>query len=102
MTQIPVDKAQELLAAWVDEVIMPKSTPVQKAMITLALLQRGPDLASMLQPLADSKGFINSDNLIAALDKAGGSITIPYLNWVFDRDDLDKLIEKAKVMYGNQ
>ena len=43
-----------------------------------------------------------SDNLIAALDKAGGSITIPYLNWVFDRDDLNKLIEKAKVMYGNQ
>ena len=42
------------------------------------------------------------DNLIAALDKAGGSITIPYLNWVFDRDDLNKLIEKAKVMYGNQ
>ena len=54
----------------------------------------------MLKPLADPDGYINSDNLVSAFDKAGGSITIPTLNWVFDREDLDKLIDKAKI-YGN-
>lgn len=100
MVRIPIAKAQEIITAWADEVIMPKSSPIQKLVITLALLQKGPELAAMLKPLADPDGYINSDNLVSAFDKAGGSITIPTLNWVFDREDLDKLIDKAKI-YGN-
>ncbi len=98
--KIPVNKLQEIVAAWIDDVIMPKSSPTQKMIITFALLQKGPEITQMLSPLADADGMIDSDNLIKAFEKGGSSITIPVINWVFDRADLDKLIEKAQA-YGN-
>lgn len=98
--KIPVNKLQEIVAAWLDEVIMPKSSPAQKMIITFALLQKGPEIVQRLSLLADADGMIESDNLIKAFDKGGSSITIPIINWVFDKEDLTKLIEKAQA-YGS-
>lgn len=93
---IPVSKVQEIVTAWLDEVIMPKSSGMQKFGITLFLLQKGPEMADKVKLFADSNGFIESDNLSASLIKAGGKLIIPGINWEFDEDDLAKLIEKAK------
>lgn len=50
----------------------------------------------MLQPLADKDGYLDLDHVAVALEKAGGSIELPYINWVFDKDDLSRLTELAK------
>ena len=93
--QVSVNDALPLVSKWIDNVVMPKSTTMQKFVITFALLQRGPALAEMLRPLADKDGMIELNNLKVALEKAGGSIELPYIGWRFDQDDLDKLMELA-------
>ena len=85
-----------LLTKWVDEVMMPRSTGLQKFAITLALLQRGNELSTMLQPLADKDGYIDLDYVSKALEKAGGKIELPVINWMFDMEDLNKLKEIAE------
>lgn len=93
--KIAVSDALPLITKWVDTVVMPKSTTMQKFAITFMLLQRGNDIPSMLQPLADKDGNIDLDYVATALEKAGGRIELPYINWVFDKDDLNKLMEIA-------
>ena len=94
--KIAVSEMLPLVTKWVDEVVMPKSTTAQKFIITLALLQRGSELPVMLQPLADKDGYLDLDHVAVALEKAGGRIELPYINWVFDKDDLSRLTELAK------
>lgn len=94
--KIAVSEMLPLVTKWVDEVVMPKSTTAQKFIITLALLQRGSELPVMLQPLADKDGYLDLDHVAVALEKAGGRIELPYINWVFDKDDLSRLMELAK------
>lgn len=94
--KIAVSESLPLLTKWIDEVVMPKSTTAQKFIITLALLQRGSELPVMLQPLADKDGYLDLDHVAVALEKAGGRIELPYINWVFDKDDLSRLTELAK------
>ena len=94
--KIAVADSLPLLTKWVDEVMMPRSTGLQKFAITLALLQRGNELSTMLQPLADKDGYIELDYVSKALEKAGGKIELPVINWMFDMEDLNKLKEIAE------
>ena len=50
----------------------------------------------MLQPLADKDGYIDLDYVSKALEKAGGKIELPVINWMFDMEDLNKLKEIAE------
>ena len=75
---------------------MPRSNAMQKFVLTFALLQKGDTLVDMLKPLADTEGMIELDNLKEALQRAGGKIELPYINWVFDEDDLNYIMEVAK------
>lgn len=93
--KIAVNDSLPLVTKWVDTVVMPKSNTVQKFAITLMLLQRGSELPNLLKPLADKDGYIDLDHVAEALDKAGGRIELPYVDWVFDKDDLNKLVELA-------
>ena len=93
--KIQVDQFIPLISKWVDSSVMPKSTTLQKIAITMLLLQRGNEIPELLKPFADKEGTIETDNLKVALEKAGGKIEIPYLNWIFDQADLDKLVEIA-------
>lgn len=94
--KIAIADSLPLLTKWIDEVVMPRSTGLQKFAITLALLQRGNDLPAMLQPLADKDGYIDLDYVSKALEKAGGKIELPVINWMFDMEDLNKLKEIAE------
>ena len=93
--KIQVDQFVPLISKWVDSSVMPKSTTLQKIAITMLFLQRGNEIPELLKPFADKEGTIETDNLKIALEKAGGKIEIPYLNWIFDQADLDKLVEIA-------
>ena len=93
--KIQVDQFPSLVSKWLDAVVLPKSTTIQKVAITMLLLQRGNEIPELLKPFADKEGTIDIDNLKVALEKAGGKIEIPYLNWIFDQADLDKLVEIA-------
>ena len=75
---------------------MPRSNAMQKFVLTFALLQKGDALVDMLKPLADAEGMIELDHLKEALQRAGGKIELPYINWVFDEDDLNYIMEVAK------
>ena len=75
---------------------MPRSNAMQKFVLTFALLQKGDTLVDMLKPLADAEGMIELDHLKEALQRAGGKIELPYINWVFDEDDLNYIMEVAK------
>lgn len=75
---------------------MPRSNAMQKFVLTFALLQKGDTLVDMLKPLADAEGMIEFDHLKEALQRAGGKIELPYINWVFDEDDLNYIMEVAK------
>lgn len=93
--KIQINQFVPLLSKWLDAVVLPKSTTIQKVAITMLLLQRGNEIPELLKPFADKEGTIETDNLKIALEKAGGKIEIPYLNWIFDQADLDKLVEIA-------
>ena len=93
--KIQVDQFVPLISKWIDSSVMPKSTTLQKIAITMLLLQRGNEIPELLKPFADKEGTIETDNLKVALEKAGGKVEIPYLNWIFDQADLDKLVEIA-------
>lgn len=93
--KIKVDELLPLITKWVDAVVMPKSTGLQKGFIMFLLLQRGNEIPELLKPFADKEGTIDTDNLKAALEAAGGKVTLPFINWDFDQADLDKLVEIA-------
>ena len=95
LMKIAVKDSLPLITKWIDTVVMPKSNAIQNFAITLMLLQRGNEIPVMLQSLADKEGNVDLDNIKQALEKAGGSIELPYINWVFDSEDLNQLIELA-------
>lgn len=94
--KIHVSKLKDLAATWMDNKVMPRSNAMQKFVLTFALLQKGDTLVDMLKPLADAEGMIELDHLKEALQRAGGKIELPYINWVFDEDDLNYIMEVAK------
>lgn len=93
--KIRVDELLPLINKWVTTVIIPKSDSLQKGFITFLLLQRGNEIPERLKLFADKEGTIDTDNLKAALEAAGGKVTLPLINWDFDQADLDKLVEIA-------
>lgn len=93
--KLKVDELLPLINKWVTTVIMPKSDGLQKGFVTFLLLQKGNEIPELLRPFADKEGTIDTDNLKAALEAAGGKVTLPYINWDFDQADLDKLVEIA-------
>lgn len=94
--KIHVSKLKDLASRWIDNKVMPRSNAMQKFVLTFALLQKGDALVDMLKPLADAEGMIELDHLKEALQRAGGKIELPYINWVFDEDDLNYIMEVAK------
>lgn len=101
--KISIKELKPVALEWIDKVVMPRSSSLQIFAISFALGQMNGQLDSYMERakiFADSDGYINLSEAAAnareALKKAGGHITIPYLNWVFDADDLETLLSIAK------
>lgn len=94
-----------ILEAWIDKVVLPKSNELTKAVIFFLWLQNKEQLNNHFERLApmlgaDSDKAIDLDktyhNAKLALDKAGGSFVLPWINWRLDKDDLETLFSIAR------
>lgn len=92
---------KNILTSWVDNKIIPKSNAFQTMAVAFAVLQAGDQidrLGPLLMPNAD--GLIDLDktmeNAKAALRRAGGQLTVPYINYVIDEQDLADIHQIAK------
>lgn len=88
---------------WIEKTVFPRSSPSQIFIISFLLGQMNGQLDGYMEKaklLADNDGNIDlneaAQNAREALKKAGGKLTIHYLNWVFDSDDLESLLAIAK------
>ena len=88
---------------WAEKYLVNKGTPIQQGVAMFLVLQMRPKAESLFSKfsfLADDNGMFELEvlhqNLKAALEKMGGSYTVPLLNYVFDSSDLDGVIECAK------
>ena len=104
--KIHISKLKNVALNWLDEVIMPKSSGLQKFVLVFSTLQMKDQIDELINKaalFADKDGYLDLEvtkaNAITALDKAGGYITLPYINWNFDKDDLDKFFDLAQ-KYG--
>lgn len=82
------------LGLWVEEVVLPKTqSSIKKMAIAFAYLQYKDNLTSIIQQYSNFLGSTSDEkklqeNLLIALDKAGGRVTIPHIDWILDRDDV--------------
>lgn len=105
--KINIQDLPKAITAWADEVLIPKSSLIQKGLITFVLLQGQSRFQELLDPLnllADKDGNFDVDvlygNLKKSLEAMGGNFTVPVLNYVFDADDLSKMFEIVKRSYA--
>lgn len=101
--KIHVSELKPVALEWIDKVVYPKCEPLQIFGLCFGLAQMGSRLDQYMEPaklFADQDGNIDlaeaAANARMALKKAGGSFTIPVLNWKFDGDDLESLLSIAK------
>ena len=96
---------QNILTTWIENKVLPKSNAFQAMAVTFAMLQAG-DKISRITPLLmpDADGRIDLDKTIenarTALRKAGGRLNIPYINYVFDDQDITDIYQIAKAFGG--
>lgn len=101
--KIHISKLKPVALNWIDKVVYPKCDPLQIFGLCFVLAQMGGKLDQYIESakiFADQDGNIDlseaAANARTALKKAGGSFTIPVLNWDFDGDDLEALLAIAK------
>lgn len=101
--KVAIKDLKPIVLEWIEKVVLPTASPMQVFSISFAIAQMDSQIQEYLDKakiFADKDGNLNlnetAQNARTALKKAGGSITIPYLNWVFDSDDLESLVSIAK------
>lgn len=105
--QVNIQDLPKAITDWADAVLMPKSSILQKGLITFVLLQGQSKFQQMIAPLnllSDGNGNFDTEELHANLSKAleamGGTFTIPMLNYIFDKEDLDAMFEIIERSYA--
>lgn len=105
--KIHVNSLKSLVIQWIDTEVMPKSSSIQKFALTFAILQMDKQLDQYMQKailFADQDGYIDlstaKENATVALEKAGGIVNIPFLDWNFDKEDLDSVFALAEKQFA--
>lgn len=86
------------IARWFETDVLPKGSLFQQGISTFIFLQAKPRLDNLingLNMLSDNGNFDVDElcgNLNKSLDKMGGSFTLPFIDYKFDKEDLDKII----------
>lgn len=100
--QVTTDDFLNSLEQWIKNDLMTKGNGWQKAGAMFIFLQSKERIRSMLMqlaPLSDNGKFeVDSlhDHLTQALAAAGNTLTVPFLNYQFDKIDLDKIFTYLK------
>lgn len=100
--KIAVKDLNQVISDYLDTEVLPKADTLKKFAITLAFLQmqnKIPKYLSYLVPFSDD-GYLDLEftkkNFLTALEKAGGIINIPYVNYNIDKTDIDSLFKLAE------
>lgn len=98
--KVRADRFPDIITAWADKELIPKSSPLQIAMIVFAIRTFQTRITAYASLAADEKGLIDlesfTENAREALRKAGGKLIVPVLNYGFDEKDLNSVYETAK------
>ena len=101
--QVSINDLKNAINLWLDKDLSTKGTILQQGLVTFVIAQISPKIDEFLEPmklLADKDGNFNRDtlhtNLSKALQKMGGSYTIPFLNYTFDEADLSRIFSYIK------
>lgn len=88
----------EVIKEWINREVLPQSTNTQKFLLNFMLLFKGDMIFSSLTKqyvnlLKEQNGLINIDKCYESASKAlelsGNKIIIPFIEWEFDKNDLD-------------
>lgn len=95
-----------IIADFLDNVVIPKSDAKQIFFLTFFSLQKANQIDSMVNQYMP---YISTDeentkidldftknNALLALEKSGGILNIPYLNWNMDKADMLKIFDIAR------
>ena len=100
--KLAVKDLNQVINTFVEEEIVPKGTAMQKFITLAAVYQMQPKINTMLSSLVpfSDDGSIDLDftknNLLTALEKSGGMLSIPVINYNIDKTDIIKLFEIAR------
>lgn len=101
--KVSIKELKPIVLEWLDKVVIPSASPIQVFGLTFAIAQMNTQIEEFLgkaKVFADNNDDLNlneiAQNARTALKRAGGTITLPYLNWNFDGDDLEALVSIAK------
>ena len=97
--KITIEHISKGITHWAEKDLVSKGSLLQQGLTTFIVLQAKPRIMNMLSSLVllSDEGEFDldelSNNLHQGLEKMGGSYTIPLINYVFDVDDLDNIIQ---------
>lgn len=95
---VTTQQISNAISKWFEADVLPKGNMFQQGISLFIFLQAKPrldNLISGLNMLSDNGQFDIDEiggNLGKALEKMGGSFTLPFIDYKFDKDDLDKII----------
>lgn len=95
--QITSEQLSTAIMMWAENDLMSKSSVLQQGMLTFIILQSKPRLAALLHNLdmLSTDGKFDADelfrNFAKALEKIGGRLRLPIINYDMDADDLRKI-----------
>lgn len=99
--KLAVKDLNQVINTFIEEEIIPKGSAMQKFITLVAVYQMQPKINSMLSSLVpfSDDGYLDieftKNNLVTALEKAGGILSIPVINYNIDKSDILKLFEIA-------
>lgn len=93
-----INDAPAIVLEWAKAAVIPKSDKARAFGILVFIKQKRFDIIAKLKAFEDENGMIDTDILAESLEEVGGKVPSPYdaFDWVFDKEDLDIIIEKAK------
>ena len=101
--QVSVKDLENAINLWLEKDLSSKGTILQQGLVTFVIAQIRPKISEYLEPmklLASKEGTFDKDtlhtNMSSALQKMGGSYTIPFINYTFDEADLSRIFNYIK------
>lgn len=100
--KLAVKDLNQVINTFVEEEIIPKGTALQKFITLASVYQMQPKINSMLSslvPFSDDGSIdleFTKNNMLNALEKSGGILSIPFINYNIDKSDIVKLFEIAR------
>lgn len=93
-----INDAPDIVLEWAKAAVIPKSDQARAFVVLVFIKNKRADIITKLKAFEDENGMIDTDVLAESLAEVGGKVPSPYkaFDWVFDKEDLDIIIEKAK------